>query len=328
MKVPPPPRAPWARVYAAVRALLLAGIFAYLAWRIVIGWPAVAAAGFRWDWLELTGALFAGLAAFQCLLVGWLNLLRKVGCFKSRHLGLYAHIWWVSYIYRYVPGKVLLVVERARMGTTVGIPAGVGVALAIVETLLATLSGAWVSLLAISYYADNTERLLGGGVLLSLGVLLMLPVGYRLLCRLPMIRQRYPELGTVDLRFWDVFVAMVPYILHFLLLGLSFFLWSRSFEPFSWSVFPGLCGIYALSHVAGLVTLIAPSGLGVREGVLSVQLGSLVAPGIAEVIAVGTRLWFTLVELICLGVVLVFCPRPPRGRREKRNPGPMTRPSE
>ena len=189
-------------------------------------------------------------------------------------------------------------------------------ALAIVETLLATLSGAWVSLLAISYYVGNPERLLGGGVLLSLGVLLMLPVGYRLLCRLPMIRQRYPELGAVDLRFRDVLVAIVPYILHFLLLGLSFFLWSRSIELFPWSVFPGLCGIYALSHVVGLVTLISPGGLGVREGVLSVQLGRLVAPGIAEIIAVGVRVWFTLVELICLGGVLVFYPRPPRGGGE------------
>ena len=80
-----------------------------------------------------------------------------------------------------------------------------------------------------------------------------------------------------------------------------------------WSVFPGLCGVYALSHVTGLVTLIAPGGLGVREGVLSVQLGRLIAPGLAEILAVGVRLWFTLIELICLGVVLAFCPRPPWG---------------
>ena len=316
MKVTPP-RAPWSRLYAAIRALLLTGIFAYLAWRIVTGWPAVAAAGFRWDGLGLAAALVAGLAAFQCLLLGWLNLLRKVGCFQVRYLGLYARIWWVSYIYRYVPGKVLLVVERARMGTAVGIPAGVGVALAIVETLLATLSGAWVSLLAVSYYAGITEWLFGGGVLLSLGLLLLLPVGYRLLCRLPVIRLRYPELGAVDLRFRDVLVAMVPYILHFLLLGLSFFLWSRSIEPFPWSVFPGLCCIYALSHVVGLVTVISPGGLGVREGVLSVQLGRLIAPGIAEIIAVGARVWFTLIELACLGGVLVFCPRPPRERESE-----------
>ena len=310
------PRPPWSKLYATVRTILFVGIFAYLAWRIVIGWPAVAAAGFRWNGLDLAASLVAGLAAFQCLPLGWLNLLRKAGCFEAHLIGLYARIWWVSYLYRYVPGKVLLIVERARMGAAVGIPTGTGVALAIVETLLAALAGAWVSLLAVSYYAGATERLLGGGAVLSLAVLLLLPVGYRLLCRLPMVRRRYPELGAVDLRFRDVLVAMVPYILHYLLLGLSFFLWARGIQPLPWSVFPGLCGVYALSHVTGLVTLIAPGGLGVREGVLSVQLGRLIAPGLAEILAVGVRLWFTLIELICLGMVLAFYPRPPWGNEE------------
>ena len=313
-------RPPWSKLYAAVRAFLLTGIFAYLAWHIVIGWPAVAAAGFRWNGPDLAVALVAGLAAFQCLPLGWLNLLRHAGCFEGRHIGPYARIWWVSYLYRYVPGKVLLIVERARMGAAVGIPTGTGVALAIVETLLAALAGVWVSLLAVTYYASDMERLLGGGVVMSLVVLLLLPMGYRLLCRLPMIRRRYPELGEVDLRFRDVLLAMVPYIFHYLLLGLSFFLWARGFQQLPWSVFPGLCGIYALSHVAGIVTLIAPGGLGVREGVLSIQLSRLIAPGLAEILAVGVRLWFTLIELICLGVVLAFCPHPPWGNEESEAP--------
>ncbi len=115
-----PRRALWYSLYTAARALLLTGIFAYLAWRIVVGWPAVAAAGFRWDWPSLVAALVSGLVSFQCLLLGWLNLLHKVGCFEARHLRFYARIWWVSYLYRYVPGKVLLLVEALADANNLG----------------------------------------------------------------------------------------------------------------------------------------------------------------------------------------------------------------
>ncbi len=104
---------------------------------------------------------------------------------------------------------------------------------------------------------------------------------------------------------------MVPYIFHYLLLGISFFLVSRGPQLFSWSSLAGLCGIYALSHVLSLVALIAPGGLGLREGALGVQLGLLVPQGVAEALAIGLRVWFTVIESICYVSVLLFCPRVP-----------------
>lgn len=274
----------------------------------------------------MAGALVSGLAAYQCLFLGWLILLRRSGYFKARHLGLYARIWWVSFLYRYVPGKVLLLVERARMGSAVGIPPVAGAALTIIETLFAILGGSAVSLMAVSYYAGNYVHFFGGVVLLSIGTVFLFPSGYRLFCGLPMIKRRYPELQTVALRSQDVLIVVVPYILHYLLLGTSFFLVSRSLQLFSWSTFPALCGIYALSHVVSLVALIAPGGLGVREGALGVQLGLLVPPGVAEALAIGARVWFTLIELIIYVSVILFCPTLPNiTRAEKTRSLPETR---
>ena len=242
-------------------------------------------------------------------------LLRRAGHFEVGHFGLYARIWWVSYLYRYVPGKVLLLVERARMGSTVGIPPVAGAALTIIETLLAILAGSAVSLLAISYYAGIDDHLFFGVVFLSLSTVFLFPAGYRLFCGLPIIKTRYPELQSVALRSQDVLVVVIPYVLHYLLLGTSFFLMSRSLQLFSWSTLPGLCGIYALSHVVSLVALLAPGGLGVREGALAIQLGRLVAQGVAEALAIGVRVWFTLIELLCYVGVVLFCPALPNINR-------------
>ena len=116
--------------------MVLVGILAYLAWQIVAGWTAIESLNPRWDGLYVAGAFVSGFVAYQCLLFGWLILLRRTGHFRKGQLGLYARVWWVSYLYRYVPGKVLLLVERARMGSTIGVPAAAGAALTIVQRIL------------------------------------------------------------------------------------------------------------------------------------------------------------------------------------------------
>ena len=136
-------------MYSVVRIIVLAGIVGFLAWQIIAGQDAIKSLNFQWDALSILGALVSGLLAYQCLLLGWIMLLRRTGHFEPGRLGLYARIWWVSYLYRYVPGKILLLVERARMGSAVGIPPVAGAALTIIETLLAILAGSVVSLIGI-----------------------------------------------------------------------------------------------------------------------------------------------------------------------------------
>ncbi|MHC4415271.1 MAG: hypothetical protein ACYS0G_08310 [Planctomycetota bacterium] len=301
-----------AGLYAVIRLLVFSAVIVYLVVQIASGWPAIAAVTVKWDAASLALAFGSGLLAYQCLFGGWLILLRRVGYFRARHLGVYSRVWWISYLYRYVPGKVMLLVERARMGTAVGIPPAAGAALAVIETLLAILAAGWMSLLAVSFYAGNTRWFLWVVVPLSVVVLFLLPAAYRLFCTRPGVRRRFPALEAVALGPVDILVAMPAFVGHFVFLGLSFFLCARALEPFPWSALPGLTGIYALAHVVGLVTMIAPGGLGVREGTLAVQLGRVLPGGVAEAAAVGARLWFTLIELTSLAAVLLLSPRLPQ----------------
>lgn len=322
MNEPGIPRTRTSSVYGVVRVTLLVAIVGYLAWQIYEGRSALVSLHPQWDALSLGGALIAALTAYQCLVLGWVLLLRRSGYYTTGNLGRYIRIWWISYLYRYVPGKVLLVVERARMGSALGIPHLPGAALTIVETLLAILAGTAVSLLAVSYYAAADGQLLLGVVIIAIGVIFLFPMGFRLLCRAPFIKTRYPELGSVAFGSGDILVAVLPYILHYLLLGLSVFLVSRSLQLFAWSALPGVCGVYALSHVVSLIALVAPGGLGVREAVLAVQFGRMLPTGVAEALAIGIRIWFTLVELICYVGVLLLCPAIPAGTAASRSVPP------
>jgi hypothetical protein len=299
-------------IYYALRLVVVVAIIAYLAWNVYANREALDSVTMHWRWADLVGALLAGVAAYQCLFLGWLLLLGRSGYYRPGRLRPYARTWWLSYLYRYVPGKVLLVVERARMGTAVGIPAAAGAVLAVIETVLAILAGTAVSLLAVPYYTEIDYRVftaVAGFVILAIA---FLPTGFRLICRTPFIQSRLRDLDPAAFRSRDVLLVAIPYVLHYLLLGTSFFLLWRIVASLAWPALPGLCGIYALSHVLSLLALIAPGGLGVREGALAVQLTRIAPLAVAGAMAIGARIWFTLIELICYFCVLVLA----RGRRE------------
>jgi len=301
--------------YAGLRGVLLVGIVAYLAWRIAAGWPAIRSVSVRWSAVELIGATVCAAAAFPCLIAGWLILLRRAGYYERRHLPAYVRIWWVSYVYRWVPGKVLLVVERARMGSAVGIPPAAGAALAVIETIIAILAAAWVSVLALLLHVERPGRIAWAVGVVSIVALLVLPAVYRAICRVPFVARRFPDLATVALGPRDVLIALPMYLLHYVFLGLALFFCARGVQELSWSQAAGVCGAFALSQAVGLVFVIAPAGLGVRESVLGLQLAAVMPAGVAEAVAIGARVWFTLVELASFGVVLLLT----RGRCEPRS---------
>lgn len=309
--VSPPKNTAASHAFAILRIVLVAGIFAFLAWRIASDWNTVERIELSWNWLYLSGAFVSGFLAYQCLLLGWMILLRRLGFFRIQHVGIYSRIWWASYLYRYIPGKIFLLVERARLGLPLGIPAATGTALAIVETLFSIMAAAWVSLLSVSYYAVNSRYQFLDVVLITIAVLFVLPYGYRFFASSSFVKGRFPELTAIDLKTRDVLFAMPAFLLHFLLLGFSFFLILQCFGDLELAMLPGICGVYAMSHMIGILAIFSPGGLGVRESVLTFQLTRIYPGGAAEIVALSARLWFTFVELLAYSIMMVACPKQP-----------------
>jgi uncharacterized membrane protein YbhN (UPF0104 family) len=72
----------------------------------------------------------------------------------------------------------------------------------------------------------------------------------------------------------------------------------------------------AIASILGLGAIFAPSGLGVREGVL-VYLLSYVMPGsVAVIVSVLTRIWTTLIETgLIVGIYFLFGMRKGKGKK-------------
>ena len=294
------------RLYRAASNLLLVGIVAYLLWRIYSGRDALFALDPNWAIRTLLLSAAAAALAYQALFYAWLMMLRRAGYLRPGHTRRYARIWWKSFMYRYVPGKVLLVVERARLGKAVGIPPAAGAAMPFIETLLSVFAGSTVSLLAIPYYLGGDGGAITAVALVAITIVLTLPAAYRWFCDLPWVRHRYPELTSLAFSGLDLLVLVTPFLAHYLLLGTAFYWLASMVHPLDAADLPGICGIFALSHVIGLVAIFAPGGIGVREGALAIQLQRLLPAGVAGALAIGVRGWFMLVELGCYAAVLAI----------------------
>jgi hypothetical protein len=96
-------------------------------------------------------------------------------------------------------------------------------------------------------------------------------------------------------------------------LGLAFFVRAIMVIPFG--DFPRLAGDYAASWVASMLAVVAPAGMGIRDGVFGLLLSRMMPLGTAFAVALAVRLWIVLLDLAWVGVAQAM----PAGPRETAN---------
>jgi glycosyltransferase 2 family protein len=286
------------RLLAVARRTI--GLLAVLALAIgtVVVWRGVddfAALGLVLDTGYLVLSIITLLVAFAMGAVGWWLIVRALG--GRLWVGSAITVWLVSQLGKYLPGGVLWTVAgRSVAAEEMGLAPTLVTASMAVEFLLQIVGAACLATVTLSWgvlgSTPQTWLVVAAACCavafwprsLDLGVNLFL----RLLGR-PGVRVRWrQQVGLV-----------VYYFCQWWAIGLSFWLLVGAFLPQRLErVFP-LAGAYALACVAGYVVPIAPSGLGVREGILTMLLNPLLPLPVAVAAAVVARLWYSAVELAC-----------------------------
>lgn len=108
--------------------------------------------------------------------------------------------------------------------------------------------------------------------------------------------------GAAMFSMSKLLLSVGVYLLLWVLLGTAFFLFIKSLCAISVSRLLVVTGIYAVAWSIGFLSVITPSGLGVREGVLSVLLTTVLPPATATLVALLARLWTLAAELLLGGI--------------------------
>jgi hypothetical protein len=105
-----------------------------------------------------------------------------------------------------------------------------------------------------------------------------------------------------DLSTGDFLLFLSVYLGGWLVLGLGNYVLIWRIGDIGWTYFLYVTGAHAVAGIAGVLSLFAPSGIGVRDGLMYFFLSRIMPAYQATLASLGLRIWLTGCELIVIGV--------------------------
>lgn len=249
---------------------------------------------------NLALAFVAALVTPFFTMLGWRRLLADL----DSPLGVApaAGVFFVGQLGKYVPGSIWSVLAQAEMGSRLGVPRRrVGV-VGLLAIALALLSGGVLGLPALPVLLGRTEL---GGYAVVVVVLILAVICYPPLLNWG-IRRGLRILRQPPLEHALSGRAIVATLLWFTLSwgcsGLAVMLVAADVGEGLSITSPSLlllavCG-FALSATFGMISVIFPAGVGVRDGVLALILATVMPLAAAAAVAVVMRFLTILVDVL------------------------------
>ena len=253
-------------------------------------------------WPVVIGAGGLVLAGYAVLIATWLATLRS---WRARlPVGEAVRIWFVSNLGKYIPGKVWQITAMGAMVARLGVSPLVAGSSSILINLVNVVVGfALVFSLAsgvlAAYASAQVERLAivltAAAVLGLLALPVLLP---RLVALLGAATGRQLVAPALPMR--AIVVSAVGSAAAWVLYGVAFRWFAEGVVTHATGAVPAYVAVFTGSYLLGYLALIVPGGFGVREAALAAamsRMGLAPAPE-ALVIAVASRLWLTVLEVV------------------------------
>ncbi|HEX7937962.1 MAG TPA: lysylphosphatidylglycerol synthase domain-containing protein [Gemmatimonadaceae bacterium] len=283
------------------QVVLTVALIGVAGWKLRSQWTDASRADFHWQlhigWLAAASALVFG--TYIVLIETWRRVLAGLGAQVA--FAPAARIWFAANLGKYVPGKIWTVSAMMVMMTEQGVPLAVSGASAVVMAVAPVATGFAVTLLTS---LPTVQRLIGGStavVLSTIGMVLSLVAA-------PLLTRQWNRIAaklgrpalTVQVPLKAILPALVGSAASWFLYGLAFQWLIRSLLGSATGSVADYTAAYCASYLFGYLALFAPGGIGMREIALSTILPplGLATAAQAAVIAVASRLWLTVVELI------------------------------
>lgn len=282
--------------------VVVAIVLVSIAWTLRGQWQAFENAKFsgRPDWTSIGLSGLVVLATYALLVEVWRRIVAEWHARIS--FANAARIWCVSNLGKYVPGKIWQIIAMGKMAEAVKVPPVAAGGSAILSTAINIAMGCVVAVVAGWSALDSmTQGHAALGIILAVvivaGVLLlpmMLPPLIRAFERLT---GRTLDLGDLPRR--AVYIAIMGNVIAWVMYGWSFELFVHGVLGTPQGTLPQYTAAYALSYVIGYLVFLIPGGIGPREAALIVSLKTIgLNAKDAAVIAVTSRLWLTLLEVV------------------------------
>ena len=292
----------WVQPLLAVAAAV--SIIAYLASQ----WPDLRSHQWHLSARWLAAAAVLLLASWAVEIQLWRALMRSLG----GHIAYVpaARIWFLSAVVRYVPGNIWQPLSMTLYGQRLGIRPEVTVTSVALYQLVILLAAG--PLAALYFWLTGNWGLLTQTVGRASTPLLLLALFPALLFILwpgLLLRLLNWMLARVGRPALEQGLGRLSLLGMLLIAAFDWLLWGLTFATLTWAIndytqaeminlAPHLVASYAIAYSIGFLSLITPSGFGVREGALYLLLATVMPGTVVTVAALAMRVWTMLGEVI------------------------------
>jgi hypothetical protein len=265
-------------------------------------------------------AIATGLALLfrYCGVLIWLQVLSGLGVTTGSGKVDLAYVYAKSWLGRYLPGKVTWIFGKIYFASEHGISKRKLAVGSVFEAALQTFVTLFLSLLLLSVDirldvfspGQKAAMLLASAALLAT----MMPAVFNRVMALTIWTTGRQPLAPDDrVGYRTLLRGFTLYAVGFFLSGASYFFFTRAIDSsVGFEHFAFLVGVFNLAGAIGILSLFAPSGLGVREGIQLLLLPLVIPAEIALVVTVAARIWSIAVD--GLFVLIAWLHRRLRGR--------------
>jgi hypothetical protein len=269
---------------------------------------------------SLTAASMAGagacvLAGLACNLLAWRALLTGLGHRLPARPA--SRIFFVSQLGKYLPGAVWPLVGQAALGRRERVPADRSVLAGLLTMTFSVVSGLVVAAVTLPLLSPTvTNRYWPAFVVapLLVGALHPKPLSWLVNHALGLVQR--PPL-PVGLSARAVGAGAAWSVLAWVAFGTQVWLLARDIRPDEPRLLALCLGAFALAWTVGFLAVFVPAGVGVREAVLVLTMGTVLPTGAGLTLALITRGLMTAGDLVCAGAALLTAhlERPAGGER-------------
>ncbi|HET7475544.1 MAG TPA: lysylphosphatidylglycerol synthase domain-containing protein [Dermatophilaceae bacterium] len=302
------------RALAALRIGVAVVILAAVVWAFGRNWTAVADQLARVGAGPLALALLLALVGPTLAMLGWRVLLADLG--SPLPVASAAGVFFVGQLGKYLPGSVWTVLAQAEMGARLAVPRRRSAVVGLLGIGLSVLSGILVGLASVPLlWRSGAAGTLGWTVLAV--PLLVLACWPRLLNALVAwglrLLRREPLEHALSAR--AVMLTMCWFVGSWLAFGAQTWVLAMAVEPGELSgrgagalVLAAVSG-YALAGTVGMLAVVSPAGLGVREGLLVLLLDSATGRPAALAVVLLSRFTITVGDVVVAGLGWTYARR-------------------
>lgn len=215
-----------------------------------------------------------------------------------------------TYLYsilgKYIPGKVFMLLARVPAYEEEGAPIRKVTICFFLENICTLLGAAFLFLISLFFFPNE---LLNDYKWLTIGlvILFFICINPKIINFFLRILEKFIKKKdlVIPISYGQMIKVVLLFICNWLVVGTGFYMLTCSIYPVPASEFLYVAGVYGLSCIIGILAVFAPSGIGVREGIMLLGLGLVMPSEYAMIISIVSRLWQTVAELILIGIAFV-----------------------